>query len=669
MRLYPGRAVLFALLFSVAAQAAPLIPAEYFARAPFYSAMSLAPDGGAVGFLHETDGKKTLYFMEGDIEASGRWKGKTPLKIEPDRAHFVNSRKEIDWFRWVSNRRVVFRTTVWGDFEYGKVAADRDGKRQRAISGLEAKPEGTHLTYLGGVLFSKDDDPAHVLMVESRTVEGDFRISPNTDVVEVNTLTGSLTPVVRNLGSVFAWWCDPSGLVRVGLDADKKTLKTKLWHRRSEKDSWSVLNVGDRENAPLPVGFDETGENLFVTVEDAHGVAQLRSVDLANGRLGSVIASDPVYDISQLNFSPRFDGKSLEYPVFREDKNELEGVYYVAEGPKVIWLKDEAAARQAAIDRALPNTLNLIRGRSSDERRFLILAYSDRDPGSYYIFDAKAGSLTALGARMPWLKAEEMSGMHPISLKARDGLMLHGYLTVPHGMEPKRLPLVVLPHGGPQARDVWGFDPLVQFLASRGYAVLQVNYRGSSGYGEEFFNRVRHQVGAGIENDIEDATRWAIKGGVADPHRIAIVGASYGGYSALFALGKTPDLYRCGISIAGVSDWIALFKEVRESDSPYSYRYWKQQLGDVDVEGERLAVVSPVNFAAQIQKPLLIAHGNEDHTVPVSQGHRLVSALEKAGARPETVFYSDTDHYFASEKVRTDLYTRIERFLAKNMTE
>jgi len=224
-------------------------------------------------------------------------------------------------------------------------------------------------------------------------------------------------------------------------------------------------------------------------------------------------------------------------------------------------------------------------------------------------------------------------------------------------------------HGGPFGiRDEWGFNPIVQFLASRGYVVLQPNYRGSGGYGEKYYLGGRREVGGAIQNDIVDMTQWAVQQGIADPHRLAIMGGSYGGYSTLFALAKTPDVFRCGIAFAAVSDWSALFKYVH-SERAYSrdaLRYWSVLFGDMKdpAERERLAAASPANFAANIKAPLLIIHGEDDWTVPIDQAHLMVSALKRAGHPAETLYFSELGHWWPTEKKGTQFLQRVESFLA-----
>ena len=256
---------------------------------------------------------------------------------------------------------------------------------------------------------------------------------------------------------------------------------------------------------------------------------------------------------------------------------------------------------------------------------------------------------------------------YPIKYQARDGETIYGYLTLPAGDKKSGLPFVVMPHGGPFVRDTWQFDPLVQFLANRGYAVLQMNYRGSPGYGTEFYEKGKREIGRGMQDDIEDGTRWAIAKKWADPNRIAILGASYGGYSALFALGHNPELYRCGISIAGVTDWPDISKERKGEEYKYAYLHFREWIGDPKHDGTFLASISPANFAAKITAPVLIVQGKEDRIVPPKQARKMVDALEKAGRPPQTLYLSGEGHSVVSEKNRTKLFLEIEKFLAKHL--
>jgi dipeptidyl aminopeptidase/acylaminoacyl peptidase len=261
-----------------------------------------------------------------------------------------------------------------------------------------------------------------------------------------------------------------------------------------------------------------------------------------------------------------------------------------------------------------------------------------------------------------------MAPMLPMTYAARDGTTIHGYLTLPAGGQKKNFPLVVMPHGGPTVRDIWGYHPMVQFLASRGYAVLQMNYRGSPGYGDEFYSSGKREIGRGIQTDIDDATRWAIAQGYADPSRIAIVGGSYGGYSALFALAHSPELYRCGISIAGVTDWTDIVKERKGEEYRYAFLHFKDWIGDPKTEASFLTSISPVTFADRITAPIFIVQGKEDRVVPPKQARKIIAALEKAGHKPQVLNFSGEGHGIKQPKNRARLFTEMERFLGQHLT-
>jgi len=260
-----------------------------------------------------------------------------------------------------------------------------------------------------------------------------------------------------------------------------------------------------------------------------------------------------------------------------------------------------------------------------------------------------------------------MSPTYAVKYAARDGLLIRGYLTVPAGHPMKGLPLVLLPHGGPWVRDVWGFNSLVQLLASRGYAVLQMNYRGSRGYGSAFGLKGRREIGRGIQHDIEDGARWAIAAGVADPQRLAVVGSSYGGYSALFAAGHSPGLYRCAVSIAGVTDWLAIFKRGEQEEYRFARQRWLEEIGDPEEDEEQLRAISPVAFADRITAPVLVIQGKEDRVVPPRQARDLLRALERAGAEPESLFLSGEGHSINGERARREMFERLVQFLERHL--
>jgi dipeptidyl aminopeptidase/acylaminoacyl peptidase len=641
--------------------AAESIPVDDFARPPLVSQMALSPDGQYVAFLREVGGRKTLFLSD--------LKTRQLSEVHPADARGTFQSKDVRWFNWVSARRLVFTTIIWDHWIAGISAVDRDGRQWKTISGSEAKIPNEDPLFANRVVHCFDDQDQSVLALGIRIAQGSRLWDTNPrflDVVKVNTVTGHYAVMAKNPGNVVGWGMDQAGCVRVGMTTDGT--KRGIIYRENGDASWRSLPAFGPERGDVrPLGFDRSNQQLYVAALSPRSRWAVYPFDPAGGGLGKAVIENPEYDIIPEHSTPELDGIPIAGLVPSQRPQGVAGVYYVTERPQVRWFEEEAAAHQRAIDRALPDTFNLIISRAGDDRFLLVLASSDRDPGTYYLYDRVLKSLTLVATRMKWIDPERMAAMEPIEYPARDGLLIHGYVTYPPGVPRENLPLVVMPHGGPWVRDVWGFDPLVQMLASRGYAVLQMNYRGSTGYGEDFYKQGRREVGAAIQNDIEDGTRWAISQGLADPKRIAIVGGSFGGYSALFALGHNPELYRCGVSIAGVTDWPAIYEQLSNPEDRIARQYWVEAFGDPQTDAAALRAISPVNFADKITAPVLIIQGKEDHIVPPKQARELVAALEKAGRTPAAVFLADAGHNWGDNSTRVEAFRRIEAFLAKNL--
>ncbi|HTQ29846.1 MAG TPA: S9 family peptidase [Opitutaceae bacterium] len=640
--------------------AAEMIPVEDFARAPAFSHMQLSPDGQHLAFLREYEGSQTLFFAE--IGASK----KQIVRVDPGYVKDANgARREINSFRWINDRRLIYSASCRDEYYFtGVWAVDCDGSHWQPLSGYDANPTGGGLM-AGETIYSFENEAQEILMLDRHERVGTDAVYP--EVVKVNTLSGGYKTVMENPGNVVGWGVDHTGCVRLGFTLTDN-LKEGVIYRENENSPWQTLaKPAGAHGEVMPLGFDYSNQRFYVAALSAKRRWAVYSFDPATGQLGDVLMEDPEYDIVSETLVPVFDGVALDRSVFSKKKQTLVGIYYLTNGPHTRWFDPDFASYQSQIDAALPHTVNLITSFTRDETRLLVLAFSDQDPGTYYLFDAASGRLSRVTPRMAWIKPELMARTYPVKYQARDGLLIHGYFILPPGRPHENLPLIVMPHGGPWVRDVWGFDPLVQFLASRGYAVLQVNYRGSPGYGEDFYKKARHEIGRGIQDDIEDGVRWAIAKKLADPQRIAIVGASYGGYSALFALGHNPDLYRCGISIAGVTDWPALIKGRDDPETKFAYEYWVQQIGDPKNDEEFLNSISPMNFADKIAAPVLFIHGDDDEIVPPRQAKAMIRALEKTGRKPESLFLSHEGHGLNREEDRIEAYKAIEAFLLKNL--
>ncbi|HET6263546.1 MAG TPA: S9 family peptidase, partial [Usitatibacter sp.] len=332
------------------------------------------------------------------------------------------------------------------------------------------------------------------------------------------------------------------------------------------------------------------------------------------------------------------------------------------------WFDPALARIQKTADAALPNAVNRLSW-SRDRSLVVIESRSDVSPGAFYLLDMKGGKLEWLVDRAPWIDPKEMAPMQAVRYAARDGLTIPAYLTLPKGGE-KNLPLVVFVHGGPWVDgDTWGFDPDAQFLASRGYAVLQPNFRGTTRYGWKHFSSSFGQWGLAMQDDVTDGVKWAVEQGIADPKRICIYGASYGGYATMMGLAKTPELYRCGINYVGVTD-VNLFLTASwadYADSDFIRYSVKQMVGDASKDAEKLKSVSPVEQASRIRVPVLMAYGGEDFRVPIEHGTRMRDALERNGLKPIWMVMPGEGHGFRDPKNQKEFYEAVEKFLAENL--
>jgi dipeptidyl aminopeptidase/acylaminoacyl peptidase len=643
--MYPRNLAIGLVAFYISAHAADLIPIEDFARPAKFTEIHMSPDGEYVGFIREHEGVKRMCFS--DIATMKM----TALDLGGGK--FLPGDLGVEDFEWIGAKRMLIRTSMHDIYSGGWIAVDRDRKNAQPLSGDISRVGGLRTAMLGffpRVVLYKFDDERTILVTNARVDKG-LHESQYPEVVKVDTRTGIGTTILKNPGTVVAWGADRQGHVRIGVSREKD--EVSVLYRATEDDKWEITTPKDHRGEIFPISFTADGRYIHMRALSSDKKWALYRYDPRTHELGEPIWQNPDYDLDSV----------IRDPVTRE----AVGVRYTAEGLRTEWLDPKYAALQSSIDAALPGTVNVIWNFTRDGQRTLVTAFSDCAPSVAYLFDVQKSELRLLGSSRGWIKPEQMVPMHPIDYTARDGTVIHGYLTIPADQKPLNLPLVVMAHGGPfGVRDHWSFDPMVQMLANRGYAVLQMNYRGSGGYGSVFRKLGRKEIGGKIQDDIEDATRWALAKRIADPKHIAIMGASYGGYSALYALGKNPDLYCCGISIAGVTDWYGLYKEI-DPEFDLARRYWRKNIGDPEEDEAKLRAVSPINFADKIVAPVLIIHGENDRIVPPRQARKMISMLEKAGRPPESVMIPDEGHGFIHEEGRLKEYMAIEAFLAKHL--
>jgi len=654
--LFPVRSVrrvviALSLLCSVSAlPAADKLPLDMFTRFPAISHPTISRDG------------RTLAYGAGVDTPTGYDYALLFKDLDGGKNYAVDKAGPA---AWVAEDRVV----------YGHMAGiDRDGRNYRGLLGWHRETDLKDQQRIDcrGILFDRftGEKEGNIIMNEYDSIQDyssrygfGYLYYPN--VTEIDTRTGAFIKLLKNPGKVTGWLCDGAGRIRVGVEREGKM--NRIIYRNSDTDQWHVaagLDYASRAVDPIYLNAD--GTLLYLSLVTPEGNWGVYTYDLAKQKMGDLILSHGRYDILPYDSSVSVDGFALERVVISKKTREVLGIQYVTDMPKVIWFDPTFAQVQAALDQNLAGKINTIVDFSDNLQRLVVLSWAANDIGTYYVFDLAKRQLTPLFKRSPWIKPEQMAEMKPISYKSRDGLTIHGYLTLPRGADPKqKLPLVVYPHGGPFVRDSYDFDYDVQFLANRGYAVLQMNYRGSPGFGESFLKKGMKHIGRGIQDDIEDGARWAIAQGIADPGRIAIMGWSFGGYSAAIQPMRAPDLYRCAIDLAGVTDWKGQLKYWYEVDKK-GREVNADYLGDFEADAAELDDISPINHVDKLRVPMLLAYGKNDNTVHFEQFTRFKDALDKAH-KPIEVLTRNEPHGFYETKNRAALYTAIEAFLAKNM--
>ncbi len=641
-----------------ALRGAEKIPVEDFAHLDAFAGMTLSPDGQAVAYVENVKEAQVIVIRDLTTNKDVR------MGVPASRMPWVPQQTNI---AWVNSHRLIF-SLVDGGFS----AMERDGSRIKGLTGYDgarAREEEVEVWANRQVLhYFRDEKDGQVLMAAYNQPIGSYDgqwVSLNyPNIIRVNSRTAALIRVEENPGNVEGWLVDSNGVARVALESRRGVGRTI--YRESENAPWRPLPGMDFNDTKLrPLGLSADNKVLYVNRKTPTGTWAVYPYDLTEKKFGEAVIAHEHYDILPEWWRSFTNGVLLQDLVYAPDrKGGLLGVRYLTEFPRTRWFDEGMAALQASLDAALPKKINTIVSMSDDRQRVIVQSWASNDPGVFYLFDAKEQSLSKVLARMPWIDPARMAEMSAIKFKTRDGLLLHGYLTLPPGRGQKNLPMIVMPHGGPQTRDVWGYEPDVQFLANRGYAVLQVDYRGSAGYGDGFFKKGLRQVGTGMQEDITDGVRWAIRQGIADEKRIGIMGGSFGGYSALMGLILEPQLYKCGINIAGVTDWAELIKDKAEM-FPQSYSYNLSLVGNPRKDAETLQAISPVHQAARIQAPVLIIHGRDDPAVPYTQAKLLVQALDKAGKTYELMSKYNEQHGLRDYRNRVEMYKRVDAFLQK----
>lgn len=469
------------------------------------------------------------------------------------------------------------------------------------------------------------------------------------DVYRVDLRSGEIALDTPNPGSVVEWEADLSLAVRAARAATPDGGFDLLVRNRAE-DAWRIARHWGPEDEGSALFFSEDGATLYLSASHDANARRLVALDLATDR-ERVIAEDPEYDLSDV----------LAHPTRRA----VEAVSFYRE--RVEWrvIDPSVAGVLQRLVVEVPGDLSVV-SRDLADRTWTVAVTRDDGPVWYHVYDRETQALSPLFSQQPKLDGLPLAAMQPIAYTARDGLTVHGYLTTPRHLPERNLPAVLFVHGGPWGRDMWGFDAHAQWLANRGYAVLQVNFRGSTGYGKRFMTAGDREWAARMHDDLIDGVEWLVSRGIADRKRIAIMGGSYGGYATLVGLTFTPEVFAAGVDIVGPSNLLTLIRTIPPYWEPLK-AIFRRRVGDVETEEEFLKSRSPLFFADRIRAPLLIAQGANDPRVKQAESEQIVAACREAGKPVTYALYTDEGHGFARPENRLHFYALAEEFLAKHL--
>ena len=604
------------------------IPLEDFFKNPEQNSYQISPDGDYYSFMAPYENRMNIFIQKrGSDEV-------IQLTKDTDR--------DISGYFWPNNERILYLKDTGGDENFKLYGVNIDNSNPIAYTEID----GVRTQIIDDL----PDIPGEVIIGLNERNPQVF------DPYRLNLETGERVMLAENPGNIQGWMFDHDGKLRVAF-AIVDGINVSLLYRETEADEWkSVLTTSFKDNVS-PEFFTFDNKNVIATSNLGRDKSAVVVFDIANGKELEVLYENPDFDVSSVSYSKkRKVMTSANYTSSKREKHYFDKQY------------EDLYKR---LEKDLGDYEIAITGINKAEDVYIIRTYSDRSLGAYYIYDMNTDKMEKITDVSPWIDENEMANVIPVKYKTRDGLKIHGYLTLPKGYTKKtakNLPTVVNPHGGPWARDGWGFNPEVQFLANRGYAVFQMNFRGSTGYGKKFWEASFKKWGQEMQDDITDGTNWLIKKGVADPDRIAIYGASYGGYATLMGLVKEPNLYAAGVDYVGVSNMFTFMKTIPPYWEPM-LKMMYEMVGNPTTDSVMLREVSPAYHVDKIVAPLFIAQGANDPRVNIDESDQIVEAMKARGVTVEYMVKDDEGHGFRNEENRFDFYRAMEAFLKKEMGE
>jgi len=601
-----------------------LIPREILFGNPDKTSPQISPDGTMMAYLAPVNNVLNV------------WVGKVgsddyqPVTKDEDRG--------VRFYFWAQdNKHIMYIQDVGGNENWRLYATNLESRETRDLTPFED---------VQVQIIDRDKHFPNELLLGMN--KEDKRVH---DVYHLDLTSGELTPTSKNPGNIMGWVTDAHFKVR-GAVASLPDGGTELLVRDDENADWRKLVSWSADDSltSAPLGFTLDGQSMYLQDSRNTNAGRLVKLDIATGDV-SVIAEDPQYDVGIVMVHP--DTREIQAVAFYKDRNEW----------KVL---DESIKMDFENIGSIHQGDFFIIDRDNADATWIVAFTVDDGPVPFYAYDRKAQKATFLFDNQPDLNKYTLAKMEPVSFTARDGLTIHGYLTLPPGENKKNLPVVLNVHGGPWGRDVWGYRADAQWFANRGYACLQVNFRGSTGYGKEFVNAGDREWGRNMHYDLVDAVQWVVDRGIADPKKVAIFGGSYGGYAALVGATFTPDLFCCAVDIVGPSNLITLIKTIPPYWSTFLATFHKR-VGNPDTEEEFLKSRSPLFKVDQIKIPMLIGQGANDPRVKQAESEQIVEAMKSKGIDYEYMLFPDEGHGFAKPENRLKFFAAAEKFLAKHL--
>jgi dipeptidyl aminopeptidase/acylaminoacyl peptidase len=619
---------------AIAEAPVPELPVKTFFQAPVIASLTFSPNGKYIACLVPFERRMNLAVI--DLE-----KGTKNLLT-----NFKD--KQATQPSWASDDRILFRVDDDGKESFALYAVNRDGKDPVVLASGYSKADSNSEVNVRfrSVLGRIEGDTKNILVLANITYR-DW-----SDVATMNLKTGTMTKLIEAPGNVDYYLRDHAGKVRIAVMQKEQT--RLVLYRDAKTNGWVTLGEHHMDSPGWePIGFDGDNQTLLIWSDVGRKTKAVYRYDTATRTQRELVFGDDTYDVEDV--------------IYDASKKKIVGIQYDADRIRFHWLDEDMRKIDQQLTTSLPDTVHSPRQFAKDGSKIIYFSSSDRDPGVYYLFDRKTQKLNELAVIKPGIDPEKMSPMKSISFAARDGLKVYGYLTLPRGRPAKNLPLILHPHGGPFGiRDEWSYQDEVQFYANRGFAVLQVNYRGSGGYGRAYEASGFKKWGLEMQDDLSDGVKWCLAQGIADPARVVISGASYGGYAAMAGLTLSPELYCAGINYVGVTDIELLIPK----GAPPDRMYWRDtRLGKLSDAGDRKRIhdTSPVHLADRIHVPLLMAYGKNDPRVHIDHGFDMERALKKAGKTYEMIIEADEGHGFRKEESRIAFFDTVDLFLKKNV--